>query len=181
MAESDVSRRDFLKRGAALGGAMIWATPVIQIVGMRPALASHTSPPICDVVKAVKIEILESEESPCGGARRAATGIADEYCCEDIAGEPPTDGDCRPATYVAESGGCDHIASVHFADEFNWEITFTDDCFYLDGMIALKAGAGCGTPLAEYDPATRTLTITKQGETAPAISHVEFQFCCEDH
>ena len=39
-----LSRRDFLKRGAALGGALVWVTPVVQVVGMRPAFAQTVSP-----------------------------------------------------------------------------------------------------------------------------------------
>jgi len=39
-----LSRRDLLRRGAALGGALAWATPVVQVIGMSPALATGTSP-----------------------------------------------------------------------------------------------------------------------------------------
>ena len=38
-----ITRRQALKRGAILGGALVWATPVVQVVGMRPALASVPS------------------------------------------------------------------------------------------------------------------------------------------
>lgn len=47
MAEIDsqgISRRDLLKRGAALGGAVVWATPVVQTLGMGRAFASTASP-----------------------------------------------------------------------------------------------------------------------------------------
>ena len=47
MAESQdqgISRRDLLKRGAALGGAVVWATPVVQTLGMGRAYAQPTSP-----------------------------------------------------------------------------------------------------------------------------------------
>ena len=39
-----ITRRQALKRGAVLGGALVWATPVVQVVGMRPALAQTVSP-----------------------------------------------------------------------------------------------------------------------------------------
>lgn len=39
-----ISRRDLLKRGAALGGAVVWATPVVQTLGMGRAFASTASP-----------------------------------------------------------------------------------------------------------------------------------------
>ena len=38
-----ITRRQALKRGAILGGALVWATPVVQVVGMRPALAAPLS------------------------------------------------------------------------------------------------------------------------------------------
>ncbi len=40
-----ISRRDLLKKGAALGGAVVWATPVVQTLGMGRAYASTASPP----------------------------------------------------------------------------------------------------------------------------------------
>ena len=42
--EQGISRRDLLKRGAALGGAVVWATPVVQTLGMGRAYAQTTSP-----------------------------------------------------------------------------------------------------------------------------------------
>lgn len=36
-----VTRRDVMKRGAALGGAVIWATPVVQSFAARPAFATE--------------------------------------------------------------------------------------------------------------------------------------------
>lgn len=38
--ELGISRRDLLRRGAVVGGTLLWATPVIQSVGSR-ALADH--------------------------------------------------------------------------------------------------------------------------------------------
>lgn len=39
-----ITRRDALKRGAVIGGALVWATPVVQAVGMGRAFARETSP-----------------------------------------------------------------------------------------------------------------------------------------
>jgi hypothetical protein len=39
-----ISRRDLLKRGAALGGAVIWVSPVVQTLGMGRAFAQTPSP-----------------------------------------------------------------------------------------------------------------------------------------
>ncbi|MEX1004529.1 MAG: hypothetical protein WD156_04085 [Acidimicrobiia bacterium] len=42
--QTGVTRRDVLKRGALFGGALIWATPVVQTVGMQRAQAQVVSP-----------------------------------------------------------------------------------------------------------------------------------------
>lgn len=42
-AEPGVSRREVMKRGAVLGGAMMWATPVVQTMA-RPAFAAEGTP-----------------------------------------------------------------------------------------------------------------------------------------
>jgi len=39
-----ISRREILKRGAFVGGAVLWVTPVVQAVGMGRAYAKATSP-----------------------------------------------------------------------------------------------------------------------------------------
>lgn len=40
-----ITRRDALRRGAVVGGALIWAAPVVQTVGMQAAKAQAT--PLC--------------------------------------------------------------------------------------------------------------------------------------
>lgn len=39
-----ITRRDLLRRGAVLGGAVVWTTPVVQTLGMGRAFASTASP-----------------------------------------------------------------------------------------------------------------------------------------
>ena len=41
---SGISRRDAIKKGAVVGGAVVWATPVIQAIGVSPAGAQVASP-----------------------------------------------------------------------------------------------------------------------------------------
>lgn len=43
-SQASMTRRDLLKRGAAIGGAVLWATPVVQVVGMGRAYAKEVSP-----------------------------------------------------------------------------------------------------------------------------------------
>lgn len=46
MAESQqgITRRDLLRRGAVLGGAVVWTTPVVQTLGMGRAFAQSGTP-----------------------------------------------------------------------------------------------------------------------------------------
>ena len=44
MSQDGLNRRDFLKRGAVLGGAVVWVTPIVQSVGIGRAFAQPTSP-----------------------------------------------------------------------------------------------------------------------------------------
>jgi hypothetical protein len=44
--ELGISRRDLLRRGAVVGGTLLWATPVIQSIGGR-ALGAHNTYSSC--------------------------------------------------------------------------------------------------------------------------------------
>jgi hypothetical protein len=39
-----LTRREALKKGALLGGALIWTTPAVQAIGILPAQAQEVSP-----------------------------------------------------------------------------------------------------------------------------------------
>lgn len=41
---SNITRRELLKRGAVIGGSVLWVTPVVQTVGMSSAFAATPSP-----------------------------------------------------------------------------------------------------------------------------------------
>ena len=43
-SKQGITRRDLLRRGAALGGAVLWTTPVVQTLGMGRAFAQVPSP-----------------------------------------------------------------------------------------------------------------------------------------
>ena len=45
--EVGISRRDMIRRGAIVGGALVWAVPAIQSVGMKAASAYGPSPGTC--------------------------------------------------------------------------------------------------------------------------------------
>lgn len=43
-ASQGITRRDLLRRGAVLGGAVVWTTPMVQTLGMGRAFAQTASP-----------------------------------------------------------------------------------------------------------------------------------------
>ena len=68
-----ITRRQALKRGALLGGALAWATPVVQVIGMRPAFAQTVSP-------ACQVEVGLS-----GGGQTVACLTFEQSVCDCIA------------------------------------------------------------------------------------------------
>ncbi len=172
MSRSELSRRDFLKRGTVLGGAVVWATPIVQIVGMRPALAQDVSG--CDKIYAIKINIVGDvgDEPP--------PTVDCENIEDQTAGSPPAA--CITTPEETAGDPCDKIATVDFEDDKVWTIRFTEGCEYQDGAVGLKPGGGPAcAPDEDWDVTEhadgRGLTFTYRGDDG-AISHVEFVFCC---
>jgi hypothetical protein len=54
-APGRITRRDALRRGAVLGGAVVWATPAVQSIA-RPAFADHRTPEADFSVIAIVVE-----------------------------------------------------------------------------------------------------------------------------
>jgi hypothetical protein len=163
-----LTRRDTLKRGLKLG-AVLWVTPVVQVVGMRPAFAQVPSP-ACTVWYAVKIDPTENTVFP---------------HCVDISGQNnPTGGQCLDVDDVGQPvspGGCNHIvSSVTGPEGADWTVTLDEGCQFVAGSDRCfsKEGNACFEGTCTYDHATRTLTF--HDPAPPSISHVEFAFCCED-
>jgi hypothetical protein len=85
--DSGITRREALKRGAIFGGALVWATPVVQMVGMRPAFAQVPSPTcastICsefgDPVMHIECVPTSPDDEACFCC--CTTGLA-EFCSE---------------------------------------------------------------------------------------------------
>jgi hypothetical protein len=166
-----LTRRETLKRGLKLTGAVLWVTPVVQVVGMRPAFAQVPSP-ACNVWYAVKIE---------------RVGNTAETVCLDITGGDNPPGQCLDVNDATpaptSSGGCNHIDDVVAAEEGasdpTWTVTLDEDCQFVEGSdrCTVKTGDGCFEDVCDWDATTRTLTFeSPDGD----ISHVEFAFCCED-
>ena len=49
-----LTRREIIKKGAIVGGTVMWVTPAVQVIGMRPAQAQEVSPTVdCTVILSV--------------------------------------------------------------------------------------------------------------------------------
>ena len=53
-SSGSMSRRDVLRRGAVVGGALVWTVPVVQAVSMQAAHAESASAPPRDDKKPKK-------------------------------------------------------------------------------------------------------------------------------
>ena len=78
-----ITRRQALKRGAVLGGALAWATPVVQVIGMKPAFAQVASPASDCVVR-----VLTGNTFHCYLVTQEECACFEEQC----AGEPGDEG-----------------------------------------------------------------------------------------
>ncbi len=170
--KSGLSRRDFLKRGAALGGAVVWATPVVQMIGMHPALAQETSP-TCNFIYAVKLELVDSVPT--------CTDIWDQNATDVSTGQ----GHCLDVVAAtngkAQCGGCQFSPELTVNSDHEWVVTLDKDCQYFDSAIDLKtgeAGGGCDAAFTPEFIDSRTLKFTTEPGTGTGISHVEIVFCC---
>ena len=72
-----MNRRDVLRRGAMVGGALVWTAPAVQSLA-GPALAAQGSvaPELCGFVL-----ILDPDNGPAGCVRISATTVA---CCDEL-------------------------------------------------------------------------------------------------
>jgi hypothetical protein len=151
-----ISRRDMLKRGAALGGAVVWATPVVQVIGMSPALATTASPVPCTTFVSYRAKA-EWNGSEYVWESNPGVGRND---CDDCGGAEGVDGSA-----FLNITGDDEVATV---------TVISSDCS-LTGMVVAKAGRdGCFDGSGD----STSMTVTTDGK---GISHVEVCFeCCAD-
>ena len=159
MNKDGLSRRDFLKRGAALGGALVWVAPVVQVVGMRPAFAQSVSPACTDSF-AIKFEE--------GGL------------CENIWNQTTTNtGKCLDVSDMGvnpiEGAMACSLVSLNEVSDTEWIVTLAPDCQFLVGQTGFKLGeafGGCQDG-GIFDATNNTVTF----EAGSGISHVELVFC----
>lgn len=93
-SELGVTRRDLLRRGAVVGGTLLWVAPVIQSI-TPPAFAQQASPPVvscckCRGYNALCTTNVSEDECAriCGGASRVRSYVLNATC----GGRPDRDG-----------------------------------------------------------------------------------------
>lgn len=86
-----ITRRQALKKGAIFGGALAWATPVVQVIAMKPAFAQAASP-VSDCVVTVQrgrdtvCYLVTQEECACF-EQECAGQPGDEGCLNQCLGD----------------------------------------------------------------------------------------------
>jgi hypothetical protein len=154
-----LTRRETLKRGLKLG-AVLWVTPVVQAVGMRPALAQTVSPDPCLQTAAFRAKSDGTDDF------ESMPGFGNNDCL-NCGGAPGVDGDL----YFTISGNSNSVT-----------VTLTDpDCQIT--AIAAKGGNdndgvppdnSCNDGAVALDGQSATVTRPVAG----GISHVEVCFTC---
>ena len=161
------ARRDFLKRSAALGGALVWVTPVVQVVGMRPAFAQTVSPGgVCDVFYAVKIDPDEPGPTHCVSIHMQTNPNTQQCLDVDATGVVPID------------GGCAFVTAVDMTDPKKWLITLDPQCEFQIGAAMLKSGSEddfCVSDGIGYDSGPNIVTFNHSD--SQDISNVQLVFC----
>ena len=166
---SGLTRRELLKRGAAVGGAL-WAVPVVQMIGMNPAMAAIPS----DVCFCVKLDGCD-ENSPFTGL---GTSCIDEY------GEVP--GGCETPSDISPFGpfNTGECAETYAGDGICVDIDGTTVTVYFPDHCRLTTVAEKGGgPFS--DPDACFFHLTGGSESSPYqfeifddCSHLEFCFQC---
>ena len=183
--ESDLTRRDLLKKGAVLGGALVWAAPVVQIIGMRPAMAQRTSPS-CPNLYCLKAEVFGGSLGsfgPLGGGQGEGKG----NCLKE-------DEDCDPNVPSSILNWLNDPAHVSGDPESGFEVELPPGCTLAErtggsedsflGLFSAAAkcgkkgqtGESCFAPTIVKNNGTTTLTFTCGNDTE--ISHIELIICC---
>lgn len=151
---SSVSRRQALKRMAAVGGA-VWVAPALQTINMARAKAGSPQ----EVCFSVKIE---------GGGACVLPGPTGEgfHCIV-----PVTGGD-----------GCGHVTAISTNSGEDWLIDL-GSCRFIEGAVKPGGGSTSCCPLSIAAGTTGVITAprcaTGPQEQLQDISEVEITFCCD--
>ena len=176
--ESGLTRRELLKKGAVLGGALVWAAPVVQVIGMRPAMAQAVSS-VCPNLYCLKAEVSGGSLGsfgPLGGGQGQGKGNclkSPEDCDPNVPEsilkwlDEHWTGDPETGFIVTLPPGC-RLAELSGGSE---------DHFGRSGVAAAtKCGRGHESgPCIQAELAGNDLTFAcDEGD----VSHIELIICC---
>lgn len=140
---SGISRREALRRGAIVGGAVVWASPVVQTIGMQKAYA-QTTPAVTDISF---IALLLN----CGGTTYRVKWESDFTGGPDECGNSFAIGDCNPADFVGTADVSTCPSGVTAAVNPNGSVTVTlGSCTITDFIV--KRGQCCAGPSEAGEP-----------------------------
>ena len=143
--KSGISRREALRRGAIAGGAIVWASPVVQTIGMRKAYA-QTTPAVTDI--SFIALLLE-----CGSTTYRIKWETDFTGAPDECGNSFSIGDCPPGDLPAGStSACPADVSASVNPNGSVTVTFPASCNITDFVV--KRGQCCAGPGAAGEPST---------------------------
>ena len=182
-----VSRRELLKGGAVLGASVLWATPLVQVIGMSPAFAVPPSP-VCQHRYQVKWDpARDLKDVGVGNYASGAWSTSGFFCV--TGGESPTPvvlGSLGlPASLKVIAG--DGPAVGHFGVELdlsNIKCTFNPGDG-AQGKCASENACSGGQPCedASWDAGTQVLTFDPcycaSENKYFDVSHIEVILCCE--
>lgn len=162
-----ISRREALKRGLRLTGAVLWATPVVQAIGMRPAFAQTVSP----TDPCLEEECFRAKANFAGGAFvfESSPGFGTNDC-EDCGGDSGIDGSNFFTVTINETNDDDEPIEV--------TVTLTSDDCRITALSAKGGGRNgyCAVGMVSTDG--QSATVARPAGEQNAISHVEICFCC---
>jgi hypothetical protein len=159
-----IDRRQALKRLAA-GGAVLWAIPTIQTIGMRRAFAQGSPGEDCYTVK---LQSGQPCEAPSPNANHAQA-----WSCLWAAGGNSLD---LIVTDKTSEEACAKVAN--FTPNGTWAVTLAPGCHLEAGFS--KCGSGSGSCMSSPSPQGSTGTIQfVPCSNGAEINHVEFTICCE--
>ena len=191
------SRRDFIRKGAIVGGALVWAVPAVQSIGMRAASAQTVSPPDnppCDTQMTVNVAANGTSWSLGDDGVVPGRGTCDFVggVCADVG----TDSDRAALFDAIQNSGWSQRVTVdgHGCVAFDLDIleayhnqNTIENCSLT--AILVKAGSVHSTTAVcqdESSPTTRQFTICRLQEVNPVngqletkdVSSVTLCLCC---
>lgn len=156
-----LSRRDLIRRGAVIGGTLVWATPTIQTLA-TPAFAGTPGEPGCPETHTF-VRLKFSNEG--GQGVVSADSLGNSCNWPDYEAAPPGD-------------VSDIVSAVLSADELCMTITFDEACDAQLATVLVKSGSKEGfcdsSPATDVNGNSLTVCLDRQ-----QISYVAIIVCCD--